>query len=149
MWVDSLKSMAHKQNLPFPALLHHPFAALWSDFFRNRLKISVTPLWTGGRWTSVCSLVTFQAAILHMARNSTAAIFTSASYPSCRWTWDWGGQTSMWTKSFPLASSQRELIQWAAQTPEQCFRQPKPTVYSTLDCELWKPQSAFRAAAQH
>lgn len=106
-----MKSMACKQNLPCPALLHQPFAhfRIWPLW--EWVKIAVTFLWTAGDWLSSCSLVALQAATLHTAGNYTAAIFTFASCSSSRCAWCWGGQTFICTKRLPLAFFQRALMQ--------------------------------------
>lgn len=149
LWVDNLKSMACKQNLPCPALLHQPFAILGSVPFGNGLKIAVTLLRTGGRWGSARSVAALQAALLRVARNYRAAIFTFASGSSCRCTWCWVGQTSICTKKASISLPKSAHSASSPYTWVQYFSHPKPIVYSSLDCKLWKPQSAFLAAAQH
>lgn len=136
---DNIESMACKQNLPCPALLYQPFAILGFDLFGNGWKLKryyygqqevgwVSAIWLHYRlqpstWWGITqqpfSLLQGRTDI-HMHKKTSIGFLPKSTHAaSSPYTWVW------------------------------CFSQPKPIVYSTLDSKLWKPQSAFLAAAQH
>lgn len=128
--------MAYKQNLPFPALLHHPFAALRSNFSGMDKSFSDTPV--DGRTLQKCVQCShFPSCNPPHGKESHSSHFHFFNLLFLQMDLRLGRRHIHVHKKLSISFLPKRTHSVSSPyTWEWCFRQPKPMVYSTLDCKL-------------